>query len=271
MGPCASTASDPLMKTLVMTTLPPAMVNSFNNEMANSFNNEMFSNVFNTKIELNSLKDWSVTLSANILNYNLSYNHSERLSVGQNVSIDSVRIGFRNQDHRTELKNTYGSSKSSKNSGVGLSHFEDPLNFQFGDLIEVSYKPINYGISYNWVNYNSVKSEGYGIDFNLEKNDNNLSGSYYNIGNNTGYTLSLDLDKNELNYGTNKGNNYDSNNIYLKTSFDNYTISYSNDNSDLNGTNVENNSVSLGYNIINNLPALAIEDEELIFGLKYNF
>ena len=47
--------------------------------------------------------------------------------------------------------------------------------------------------------------------------------------------------------------------------------SYSNDNSDLNGTNVENNSISLGYNIINNLPALAIDDEELIFGLKYNF
>lgn len=233
--------------------------------------------IFNTKLELNGLKDWSITLSANVLDYNLTYSHSEKLSAGQDVEIDTVRLGLNSQDYRTELKNTFASSKSTKNSGLGLAGFAEPFNYQFGENVEKESKPYNLGVSYNWVEFNSVKSEGYGIDFSFEKDDNveneplNLSGAYYDIENNTGYALAGNYENSQLIYGTNKTNGFESDNIYLETFVDNYAVGYSNDDTTFNGSNVENKSISLGYNIINFLPPLAIGDEELFLGLKYNF
>jgi hypothetical protein len=233
--------------------------------------------IFNTKLELNGLKDWSITLSANVLDYNLSYSHGSKLSAGQDVVIDTVRLGLNSQDHRTELKNTFASSKSTKYSGLGLASFSEPFNYQFGEVIEKESKPYNLGVSYNWVEFNSVKSEGYGFDFSFEKDDNiekkplNLSAAYYDIGDNTGYALAGNFEKNQLIYGTNKTNGFNSNNIYLETFVDNYAIGYSNDDTTFNGSNVENQAISLGYNIISFLPPLAIGDEELFLGLKYNF
>jgi len=233
--------------------------------------------IFNTKLELNGLKDWSITLSANILDYNISYNHSDKISGGQDVSINSVRLGLKSQDHRTELKNTFASSKSTKYSGLGLASFSEPFNYQFGENIDKEYKPYNLGVSYNWVEFNSVKSEGYGFDFSIEKDDNieknplNLSGAYYDVEDNTSYALSGNFEKSQLIYGTSKTNGFNSNNIYLETFVDNYAVGYSNDDTTFNGSNVENQAISLGYNIINFLPPLAIGDEEIFLGLKYNF
>lgn len=226
--------------------------------------------MFDVRFDLSNLKDWSVTLSANIFDYNLSYNHSKRLSAGQDVSIDSIRFGLNFQDYKTELKNTFASSKSTKYSGLGLASFGEPFNYQFGDNVEKKYKPYNVGVSYNWLEFNSVKSDGYGIDFTFEQNDEiNVSGSYYQIENNEGYTLAGNYNKTLIKYGTTNGNGLKSDNIYLQTFIDEYGLSYFNDDSTFNGNNVENKSISLGYNITNFLPP--IDEEELFLGLKYNF
>jgi len=233
--------------------------------------------MFDVRFELDNLKFWSINLSANLFNYNLSYNHSEKKSAGQDISLDSIRFGLDTQDFRTELKNTYASSKSTKYSGLELAVFGEPVSYNFGDEIAVDYKPYNFGISYNWVNFNSTKSEGYGVDFSFENEDNKIMGSYYKNDNNTGYTVALDLENGEIIYGNSNNNLFNSENIYLETFIDKVAIGYHNDDSSFNGNKVENQAISLGYNIIDFTSKLDIkdidlfEDDELFVGLKYNF